>query len=40
MVNRCVVAKGDGGRSGMDWELVLVDATIAFRVDEQRGPVV
>ena len=37
MENRPVIAKGEGGGSGMDREFGI--QTITFRMDKQRGPI-
>ena len=38
--NKFVVANGEGGGSGMDWEFVVNMQTIAFGVDKQWDPAV
>jgi len=37
---RLVVAKGIGGKRGMNWESELLDANITFRMDKQQDPTV
>ena len=38
--NRLVVAKGDGGGGGMDWEFGVHRCKLIYRMDKQQGPIV
>ena len=39
--NRLVLAKGDGGGRGLDWEFGTTGMqTTMYRMDEQQGPIV
>ena len=37
--NRCVVAKVEEGRGGMDWEFGISRHKLIYKMDKQQGPI-